>query len=63
MSFFRAVIYLLIRSKIYQYIAYQRMRLMECTECEMSAPGAYDIDIEADDINVTDTATVIWEIA
>ena len=35
------------------------MRLMECTECEMSAPGAYDIDIEADDINVTDTATVI----
>ena len=25
MSFFRAVIYLLIRSKIYQYIAYQRM--------------------------------------
>ena len=39
------------------------MRLMECTECEMSAPGAYDIDIEADDINVIDTATVIWEIA
>lgn len=32
------------------------MRLMECTECEMSAPGAYDIDIEADDINVIDTA-------
>lgn len=26
MSFFRAVIYLLIRSKIYQYIAYQRKR-------------------------------------
>ena len=23
----------------------------------------YDIDIEADDINVIDTATVIWEIA
>ena len=38
------------------------MRLMECTECEMSAPGAYDIDIEADDINVIDTATVIWEM-
>ncbi|MCC2197282.1 hypothetical protein LKD73_13875 [Fusicatenibacter sp. CLA-AA-H241] len=30
---------------------------------QMSAPGAYDIDIEADDINVIDTATVIWEIA
>ena len=38
-------------------------KTMECTECEMSAPGAYDIDIEADDINVIDTATVIWEIA
>ena len=25
----------------------------------MSAPGVYDIDIEADDIDVTDTVTVI----
>ena len=39
------------------------MRLMECTECEMSAPAAYDIDIEADDIDVTDTVTVVWTIA
>ena len=39
------------------------MRLMECTECEMSASAAYDIDIEADDIDVTDTVTVVWEIA
>ena len=39
------------------------MRLMECTECEMSAPATYDIDIEADDIDVTDTVTVVWEIA
>ena len=39
------------------------MRLMECSECEMSAPAAYDIDIEADDIDVTDTVTVVWEIA
>ena len=31
------------------------MRLMEGTECEMSAPGVYDID-------VTDTVTVVWEI-
>ena len=30
---------------------------------EMSAPAAYDIDIEADDIDVTDTVTVVWEIA
>ena len=28
----------------------------------MSAPESYDIDIEADDIAVTDTVTVIWEI-
>ena len=27
-----------------------------CTECEMSAPSAYDID-------VTDTVTVVWEIS
>lgn len=39
------------------------MRLMECTECEMSALAAYDIDIEADDIDVTDTVTVVWKIA
>ena len=52
------------RRKIYRLTKpMNEMRLMECTECEMSAPGAYDIDIEADDINVTDTATVIWEIA
>ena len=37
----------------------QRPGLMECTECEMSTPGAYDIDIEADDIDVTDTVTVV----
>ena len=38
------------------------MRLTECTECEMSASAAYDIDIEADNIDVTDTVTVVWEI-
>lgn len=38
------------------------MKLMECTECEMSTPGTYDIDIEADDIDVTDTVTVVWTI-
>lgn len=54
----RAKYFLIVPSK-----PLNEMRLMECTECEMSAPGAYDIDIEADDINVTDTATVIWEIA
>ena len=39
------------------------MRLMECTEYEMSAQSAYDIDIEAGDIDVTDTVTVVWEIS
>lgn len=34
-----------------------------CTECEMSAPSAYDIDIEAGDIDDTDTVTVVWEIS
>ena len=38
------------------------MRLMECTELKMSAPEAYDIDITADDIDVTDIVTVVWEI-
>ena len=38
------------------------MKLMECPDCDMSAPESYDIDIEADDIAVTDTVTVIWEI-
>ena len=35
---------------------------MECTELKMRAPEAYDIDIEADDIDVTDIVTVVWEI-
>lgn len=28
----------------------------------MSTPGTYDINIEADDIDVTDTVTVVWTI-
>lgn len=43
------------------------MNKMMLEECCMSAPdeGArgYDIDIEADDIDVTDTVTVVWRIA
>lgn len=35
------------------------MSLVE--DCCMPA-GSYDIDIEPDDINVTDTVTVVWEI-
>ena len=29
----------------------------------MSAPAAYDIDIEADDVEVTDTVTVVWKMS
>ena len=29
----------------------------------MSAPSAYDIDIEADNIDVTETVTVVWTIS
>ena len=39
------------------------LHLEWCTECEMSAQSAYDIDIEAGDIDVTDTVTVVWEIS
>lgn len=31
-------------------------------EAYLASPDSYDIDIEADDINVTDTVTVVWEI-
>ena len=29
----------------------------------MSVPSAYDIDIEADNIDVTETVTVVWTIS
>ena len=32
-------------------------------ECRMpTSVGSYDIDIEADDIDITDIVTVVWEI-
>ena len=43
-------------------IPFKRHRSYNSSKCEMSAPGAYDIDIEADDIDVTDTVTVVWTI-
>ena len=40
-----------------------RMLMAEdCCAAPASAPG-YDLDIEPDDIEVSDTVTVIWEIA
>lgn len=42
------------------------MDRMMLEECCMSAPceadGAYDIDIEPDDIDVTDNVTIVWNI-
>lgn len=35
--------------------------LMECCATPMAAKS-YDLDIEPDDINVSDTVTVVWEI-
>ena len=36
--------------------------MMDCCEASM-AEKAYDLDIEPDDIDVSDTVTVVWEIA
>ena len=38
-----------------------KMLEAECLAAPMAAPG-YDIDIEPDDIEVSDTVTVVWEI-
>ena len=34
----------------------------ECCEQPMVGAGRYDMDIEPDDIEVSDTVTIIWEI-
>lgn len=37
---------------------------MKCMEADCCAePTSYDMDIEADDIDVTDTVTVVWSIS
>ncbi len=38
------------------------MKLMRCAGYETTGQDSYDIDIEADDIDVTDTVTVVWKI-
>jgi hypothetical protein len=38
--------------------------MLKCYEAgENNEPSGYDIDIEADDIDVTDTVTVVWGLA
>ena len=34
----------------------------ECCEAPTAAYGSYDMDIEPDDIDASDTVTVVWEI-
>ena len=36
--------------------------MMEARMAPMAAKGSYDMDIEPDDIEVSDTVTVVWEI-
>lgn len=33
-----------------------------CCKTESTLCGSYDMDIEPDDVEVSDTVTVIWEI-
>ena len=35
----------------------------ECCDSAINEAGSYDMDIEPDDIEVSDTVTVVWEIA
>ena len=46
MSFFRAVIYLLIRSKIYQYIAYQRTAGNQLKKFTCQCNGTSHLEVE-----------------
>ena len=49
----------------FEYRPINRMLMAdECPAAPMVAEGAsYDMDIEPDDIEVSDTVTVLWEIA
>ena len=35
----------------------------ECCDSAITESGSYDMDIEPEDIEVSDTVTVVWEIA
>ena len=38
-------------------------RMIMAADASVSVEGSYDMDIEPDDIEVTDTVTVVWEIS
>ncbi len=44
----------------FEYSPMRGAMLMEC--CEAPTAKSYDLDIEPDDIDVSDNVTVIWEI-
>ena len=47
----------------FEYHPMNRELLMEDCMCEpCEANGSYDVNMEPDDIEVSDTVTVIWEI-
>ena len=47
----------------FEFKPMKRMLLAEdCCEAAVADAGSYDMDIEPDDIEVSDTVTVIWEI-
>jgi|BioPla2DNA2_1021312.scaffolds.fasta_scaffold04289_12 uncharacterized protein YggE len=47
-----------------EFISHPMEKCMSLAEdCCMAAPSAYDIDIEPDDIDMSDTVTVVWRIS
>ena len=38
-------------------------RMLMTEDCAAKGVDSYDIDIEPDDIQVSDTVTILWEIA
>lgn len=46
----------------FEYQPMEKAMLMEDCLCENAPTGSYDMNMEPDDIEVSDTVTVIWEI-
>ena len=40
----------------------QNMMMADALPCPIGAQGSYDLDIEPDEEEVTDTVSIIWEI-
>ena len=38
-------------------------RMLMRSDCAVNGADSYDMDIEPDDIQVSDTVTILWEIA